>query len=318
MDRGRGLPLIARGALAIALVVLVGAVALIGSQGIAPVVAGISKALDGVVARIGATPVPASPTPEPVSDAPAIVPPDEAFTRADTIDVSVTVPRAVTGSTNHTVRLFVTLADEAATLVGESGIGITPTVVLPDIPLGRGRNTFHATIVGPSTESALSEPVFWVLDRARPPITITTPRVDGVVINRSSLAVAGKTQARSAVVARNEANGVTKSTTAATDGTFEVAVALAAGTNGITLRITDPAGNTNTAVVTVVRGSGKVQFALSSSDYRFRASQLPDDVEFRLDDHRSRRPAHGGRAGPVHDHDPGTRTDRLLGAPDRR
>lgn len=280
--RGPGLPLAARGILVVAVVVLIGAVALIGSQGIGPVVAGISKAVDGVVTRIGATPVPPSPTPVPVSDAPVIVPPEEPYTRAETIDVAITVPRAVTGSTDHLVRLWVTLTDQEPTVVGESGIGITPTVVIPDIPLGRGRNLFHATIIGPSTESEPSEPVAWVLDRARPPITIGTPRVDGAVVNRSVLAVAGKTQARSTVVARNEANGVTASTKAANDGTFEVPVALAAGTNGITLRVTDPAGNTNTVVVTVIRGSGRVQATLSASAYRFRASRLPDAVEFSL------------------------------------
>jgi hypothetical protein len=282
LNRGPGLPLVARGALVVAVVVLVGAVAVIGSQGVAPVVAAISKALDGVVARIAATPEPSLATPEPVSDAPSIVPPAEPFTRAETIDVTVTVPRTVTGTTDHSVRLYVTLTDEPTTVVGEAAIGVSPTVVIAGVPLGRGRNTFHATIVGPTTESASSEPVTWVVDRARPQITIDTPRVDGAVVNRPSLGVAGKTQPRSTIVARNEANGDSASTQAAADGTFEVTVTLAAGTNGITLRVTDPAGNTNTAVVTVVKGSGKVQATLTASRYRFSARQLPDDVEFTL------------------------------------
>jgi hypothetical protein len=282
VERGPGLPLVVRGALVVAIVVLVGAVAIIGSQGVAPVVAAIGDAFGGVVDRIGATPEPASPTPEPVSDAPSIVPPEEPFTRAETVDVTVTVPRSVTGTGNHSVRLYVTLTDQPTALVGEAEIGVSPTVVIPAIPLGRGRNSFHATVAGPSTESDPSEVVAWVLDRARPPITIGTPRVDGAVVNRSTLGVAGKTQSRSTVSARNEANGVTATTTAAADGTFTVNVPLAAGTNGITLRVTDPAGNTNTAVVTVIRGSGKVQAQLSASAYRFSARRLPDDVEFRL------------------------------------
>ena len=282
VERGPGLPIAARGLLVVAVVALVAAVAWIGSGGIGPVMAGLSNALSGMVSRISATPSPSVATPEPVSDAPTIVRPETPYTRNETISVTVTVPRDVSGSADHVVRLWVTLPDEEPLIVDEVEIGITPSVVFPEVPLAKGRNTFHATIVGPTTESDASEPVAWVLDRAKPTITITTPRVDGVVINRAVLELAGKTQGRSTVVARNEANGVSGTTEAGGDGLFVVPIALAPGVNGINVKVTDPAGNTASTVVTVTRGSGKVQVSLTASAYRFKVTRLPDPVEFTL------------------------------------
>jgi hypothetical protein len=280
IQRGPGLPLVARGAFAAGVVVLIGAVIWVASGGIGPVFNGLSTALGGVVQRVAVTPSPTVAAAEPASDAPMIVAPDQPYVRTDTVDVTVQVPHSVAGHQDRTVRLWLTRPDKDPQMVGQAEVGVTPTVVLPDIPLIKGRNAFQATILGPSAESEPSSVVAWILDLVRPPITIRVPRTNNAVVNRRTIGIAGKTQGRSSVTARNEATGATATTQSADDGSFTIQVALAEGTNGITITITDPAGNVNTRVVTVRRGTGKLVASLRASSYRFKVSNLPDPVEF--------------------------------------
>ena len=53
-----------------------------------------------------------------------------------------------------------------------------------------------------------------------------------------------------------------------------------AGTNGITVTVTDLAANSDSKVVTVRKGNGKLTVSLTADRYRFRATRLPADVEF--------------------------------------
>ena len=48
--------------------------------------------------------------------------------------------------------------------------------------------------------------VRYVLDQAPPKITITSPK-DGAVVNGKAVELKGKTQARTTLLARNDANG---------------------------------------------------------------------------------------------------------------
>ena len=280
INRGPGLPLAARGALAAGVVALIGAVIWVGSGGIGPALDGLSTAIGGAVQRVTVTPSPTVATPEPASDAPTILSPEQPFVRTDTIDVTVQIPHSVAGHGDHTVRLWLTRPDKAPQVVGRAEVGVTPTVVLPDVPLVKGRNAFQATILGPSFESKPSKVVTWILDLVRPPITIRVPKTDNAVVNRRTIGITGRTQSGSSIVARNEATGATATTQAGDDGTFVVQVALAEGTNGITIRITDPAGNVSEKVVTVRRGTGKLIASLRASSYYFKVSNLPDPVEF--------------------------------------
>ena len=280
IERRRGLPIVIRLALVVGVVALGGLVLWTAGGGLSFVAASLGGTFGGIVDDLTATRAPTS-TPTVIADAPTVVAPAEAYTRAETVDVSVMIPAAIAGSDDHRVVLYVTLPEQAPVEVADATVGRTSTVLLPDVPLAEGRNDFHATIDGPGGESEASPVVTYVLDKNRPRITLTSPK-DGAVVNRESVKVTGKTQGRSTVVVRNEANGATASTTAENDGTFELSVRLRAGTNGITITATDPAGNERSETVTVRRGSGELRASLSGSAYRFRMARLPDDVEFRV------------------------------------
>ena len=116
-----------------------------------------------------------------------------------------------------------------------------PKTVIP-VQLTDGINDFTVTIVGPGGESDPSLVVRYVFDDAPPKITITSPK-NNATVNSKAVEIKGKTQARTTLLARNEANGSSIAGTAESDGTFTLSVALSAGANKITIDGTDPAGN---------------------------------------------------------------------------
>jgi Glucodextranase, domain B len=279
IERRRGLPLVAKGLLALAVVALAASIVWIGSGGVGPFVASLATAFSGAFDKATAT---SSPSPGPtdaISDAPSIVPPVEPYTSLASVDVTVNVPVVIVGQEHYTVRLWVTLKDKEPALAAQATVGQTSVVVLPGVELAPGRNDIHATILGPGGESEPSVIVTWVLDTSKPKVTITSPK-DGAAINRDRVTIKGKTQGRSTIVGRNEANGATQTVDAASDGLFQLVLPIEKGVNGITITATDPAGNAQSTILGVRRGSGKLTASLVGSAYRFRISRLPDDVTF--------------------------------------
>jgi hypothetical protein len=178
------------------------------------------------------------------------------------------------------IRVYVALPEQEAVPVRDVPVSSTPSFLVSDLPLEKGRNDISATLVGPGGESEPSAVVTYILDTAKPKITITSPK-DGARVSGSTLTLKGKTQARSVVVARNEANGNSASTNAKADGTFSMKVPLSAGTNGIAITATDPAGNKGSVVIAVRRGAGKLTATLTASVYRVKQSSLPRTIELR-------------------------------------
>ena len=280
IERRRDLPLVAKVFLALAVVALAGSIAWIGSGGIGPVVSAVAGSFGGIVGRIGDAVASQSPSPPPlVGDAPAITPPDGPYTGDELLDVTVTVPTAIVGQDGYSVRLWVTLKDAPRTILAEVAVGPTSVLVIPGITLVAGRNDLQASIVGPGGEGELSTVVTWVLDMVPPKVTIISPK-DGASVSKNTVRIKGKTQGRSSVLVRNDANGATASTLADKDGLFEVSVAVAAGSNPIAVTATDEAGNTNSKELTVVKGSGKLLVRLTGTAYRFKVAKLPRNVTF--------------------------------------
>jgi Glucodextranase, domain B len=164
-------------------------------------------------------------------------------------------------------------------IIAEAPVGPTAVRLIPGVTLASGRNDIQASILGPAGETERSSVVTWVLDQAIPKITIISPK-DNAAVTTARVKIKGKTQARSAVVLRNDANGATASAQADTDGLFQLDVAVAAGVNGVTITATDPAGNANSLVLTLRKGSGKMIVSLTGTVYRFTASKLPRDATF--------------------------------------
>jgi len=272
VDRGPGLPLVARALLALAVVAL-GAVILYGATGqIARVVAGVGQFFSGIVTNVTSTPS-ASPSSGPVAGAPTLDTPSEPYTNEATVDITGTVPLTVIGETDYTITLYQQLpTQDPKPIQIRFPIPATATFTIPGVKLIKGSNTFTATIVGPGGEGPQSSPITYVLDTAKPKLTISSPK-DGTRVNGSTVDVKGKTQAGSAILAQNTNNHTSSTATADGSGAFTVTVAINPGTNAIQITATDPASNVTTASISLVRGSGKLTVALSSSAYTFSAKK---------------------------------------------
>jgi hypothetical protein len=275
IKRGRGLPLVAKIALSLAVVALGAGVLYLALGGLRTVAGGLGTSFAGFVHDVTATPTPA-PTVATISDAPLLAPPEEPYTNTAKVDLVVTVPADLVGSTDHLIRVYLALKDQAPTLIQEVPIADSPKTVIP-MDLEKGINDFTVTIIGPGGESDTSPVVRYVLDTAKPKMTITSPKANAKV-NAKSVNIKGKVQARSTLIARNTDNDSSITGTAEADGTFVIKVALSKGTNHITITATDPAGNVSEKTITVQRGTGKLAASIAASDYRMSRKTLPASV----------------------------------------
>jgi hypothetical protein len=273
--RSRGLPVIARIGLLAGVLALGLGVLYIGAGGIGVVVGGIGSTVGGFVDGVTSTPT-ANASMAAISNAPSLAQPSEPYTSATTVDLAVTVPADLAGDPDHSIRVYVRLPDQDPAPIKEVPLADAPKTIIP-VELTEGINDFTVTIVGPGGESDSSLAVRYIFDDEPPKITITSPKNNGTV-NRTAVEIKGKTQARTTLLARNEANGSTIAGTAESDGTFTLSLALSSGVNKVTITGTDPAGNVSEASLNVKRGSGKLTVSLSASDYQIKRSQLPEPV----------------------------------------
>lgn len=259
---------------------MLGVVVVVGAVGgLSRAVAAVGGIFTGFFDDVTATPKPSA-TIAAISDAPTVEAPDEPYTSAASIDLVVTLPADTVGRTGSTVRIYLTLPEQAAAPIAERPVGVGPRVVFP-VELTPGENGFSATVITAGGESEPSPIVTFVRDNEPPTIAVTSPK-DNAVVNRDVVTIVGKTQARSTLVARNEANGASIAGEAGSDGSFELILALAGGTNAITITATDPAGNPGETVLTVRRGSGALKAQLTANRYTFSAAKLPLDVVLRV------------------------------------
>ncbi len=270
-----GLPVYMRIAMVFGVVFLGALVLYVGIGGLGMVARGVSSTLGGFVSTVTSTPSPKA-TEAVVSDSPTLAQPDEPYTSQGTVDLVVTPPPGLAGSTDHRIKIYLTLPDQPPTAITEVEIAKAPQTVIP-VDLEKGINDFTVAIVGPGGESDPSAVVRYVFDDSPPKITITSPKKNATV-NGKAVVIKGKTQARTTLLAHNAASGSSIAGTAGADGTFTISVALAPGTNTIVIDGTDPAGNQAEATLTVKRGAGKLTASLTASTYRIKRSKLPEPV----------------------------------------
>jgi hypothetical protein len=278
IERSRGLPLVVRLMLIVAVVGLGVVVLFTATGGLSRAVATLGTSLGGLFDKLTATATP-GPSGSVFAESPIIDPPSEPYTNQKGIDLVITVPREVVGK-GALVRLYVALSDQAPSPAHEDvPVGSTPRVVIPNVELTKGVNDFTATLVGPDTvESEQSPVVRYIYDGTKPRVTLTSPK-DGATVNRETVKLSGKTQGRSALVARNSANATSVTGAAAANGTFTLTLPLDTGSNAITITATDPAGNVGELVLSVRRGSGELTAVLTASIYRIRINRLPEPIE---------------------------------------
>ncbi len=260
--------------LGVAVLALGAVVLLAATGGLARVVSGLGSAVGGIVETVTATQAP-SMTPAPAIGAPTLTSPLESYTNVATVDLTGTVPSDVVGEGGYKIRIYVALKDQKPAPVEDLAVGVTSTFTVPSVALSKGINDFTATVVGPDgTEGPPSAAIRYVLDTSIPKIVLTSPK-DGATVNGATVDLVGRTQARSKLSARNEANNRSVTGTAAGDGTFKLTMPIDKGPNGITMTTTDPAGNTGTLIIGITRGSGQLTATLRASGYRFKTTALP-------------------------------------------
>lgn len=269
------MPLAGRLVLALALVALGAAVLYVGVGGLGTVAGAIGSTVGGFVDDVTATPIP-SVTPVPVSDVPSVVSPSEPYTNVASADLVVTVDPSLAGDPAYSLRVYLSLEDQAPAPIQDAQLGPTAQTVIP-VALTKGINDFSVTLIGPGGESESSPVVRYVFDDSKPGIKLSSPK-DGATVNRQAVDLEGRTQGRSTLIARNADTGESIGGTAAADGAFVLRIPLANGSNRIVIGSTDPAGNMNEIELVVRRGSGELSASLSASAYRIKRSSLPADV----------------------------------------
>jgi Glucodextranase, domain B len=276
--RRRRLPLPARALLALSVIALGGAVFLTATGGIGAIVASVGGSLEAAVGKLIATSQPSA-SEVVATDSPLIAAPDKPFTNQATATLHVTIPVAVI-NTDATVRIYVALQGLQPAPVADIPVGST-TQLVASVQLVKGPNNFTATIVKDGAESSESPVVTITLDQDAPKVTISSPK-DKATINDSKVTITGSTQAGSSLIAQNAANGTSVTGTAGSDGKFSLILPLGQGSNAITLRVTDPAGNETDKTLTVNQGSGEMSANLSASLYTIHVSHPPSSLQLRV------------------------------------
>ncbi len=277
VERGPGIALPFRLLMISAVAALGVGVLLIATGGLGRVATAITSSFSGFVSDITATPSPSAVDPV-AADAPVLDAPDEPYTNQPTVDLAGTIPASVAGQSGARVRIYATIGDGQPGVVTEIPVGDSQHFLAPDVALSAGTNTFTATIVGPTDlESESSTAVTYVLDTSKPRITISSPSTNSVV-NSKNVKILGQTQGRSQLSARNTSTNTTVGGTADGKGAFTLIVPLGTGSNTIQITATDPAGNPNTATLTVRRGTGSLAADMNASFYQLKLSKLPEPV----------------------------------------
>jgi Glucodextranase, domain B len=281
IERGPGIALPFQLLAGVAVIALGVGVLLIANGGLGKVATVVGTTFNGLLADLTKTPAPSTPDLV-VADAPTLEAPDEPYTNQPTVDLTGTVPAAIVGQTDSRIRIYLTLGDGNRGVAIEVPVGTSQHFLVPGLTLSKGTNTFTATIIGPTDlESESSAAVSYILDTAKPKITISSPKADAVV-NAKSVQVVGQTQARSALSLRNLSTNATVAGVADAKGAFSIAVPIGTGTNKVQVTATDPAGNVNVTSVTVRRGSGKLTANVTASFYQLKVSRLPESVRLQV------------------------------------
>jgi hypothetical protein len=274
--RRRRAPLVTRTALVLSVVALGVAAFIVAVGGIGPVLSTLAAGFGSAFSHLTATPSP-SQTLLPVADAPRIAVPQQPYTNTDTVDLAISVPLSALGDPTAKVRIYLALEGLEAAPVFDVQVGTTSRMVVP-FTLTEGRNDISATLFRGSEESDHSPIVTYFYDTTKPKITVTSPK-NGAATELPQVRITGTTQANTALVARNGANDASVSSAAGADGSFQLSLALAPGSNDIEITGTDPAGNVGTTTITVIQGSGDMRVRLTASTYRVKVSHPPAAIQ---------------------------------------
>ncbi|HLX36125.1 MAG TPA: Ig-like domain-containing protein [Candidatus Limnocylindrales bacterium] len=276
--RRRRLPLPTRVLLGLSVLALGGAVFLTATGSIGGIVGTLGAGFANALGRLVATPAPTQAVVV-VTGAPVIAQPAAAYVNTSTVDLKIYVPQDVIGQSGAKVRIYLALQGLAPAPIQEVDVSSSATLTVA-VHLTKGRNDFTATVVNAGVESDPSPVVTMFLDQTPPHVTIKSPK-NGSTVNDPSgnLTLKGVTEANATLVGLDDQNGVSVTVTAADDGTFQMVIALAPGTNTIHINATDLAGNQSTTDLSYLEGSGQITASLRSSVYLISISHHPSSIK---------------------------------------
>lgn len=274
--RRKRAPLVLRTLLAVAVAGLAAGTFLVASGGVGPVISTLAAGFSTAFGKLTATPQPLE-TFVPPTESPRISTPEQPYTNADTVDLTVSVPVEALGDSTARVRFYLALEGLEPAAVFDVPIGTTSRMIVP-FELTEGRNNISATLFRNDEESEHSPIVTYILDVTPPKITVKSPK-NNASIDADEVRIKGTTQGNTTIVARNEANGTSITTASGREGNFEFVLQLSPGANRIELTGTDPAGNVGTKKWTILQGSGDMRVQLSSSSYRINIKRPPSSLQ---------------------------------------
>ena len=174
--------------------------------------------------------------------------------------ISITAPSAGAYITNTTLPIEFTVTDAdsgvasiAVTLDGTAISSITKTAVTggykctckPASALKDGSHTIAITATDNDGNTSAAKTSTFTVDTVPPTLSITAP-AEGLVTNKKTVTVTGKTDDATSKPVTVTVNGA--AATVGTDGSFSKDVSLSNGANKITIIATDKAGKTTTVV----------------------------------------------------------------------
>jgi hypothetical protein len=277
--RRKRAPLVLRTLLAVSVAALAAGTFLVASGGVGPVLSTLAAGFGTAIDKLTATPVP-SETFIPPTDSPRIASPEQPFTNVETVDLTVSVPVEILGDPTARVRFYLALEGLEPAAVFDVPVGTTSRMVVP-FELTEGRNDISATLFLAEEESEHSPIVTYILDLTPPKITVKSPK-NNAAIDAHQVRIKGTTQANTSILARNEANGTSITTSAGREGEFEFILQLAPGANKIQITGTDPAGNVGTKTWNVLQGSDELGVRLTSSTYRISVKNPPSSIQLEV------------------------------------
>ncbi len=206
-----------------------------------------------------------APPPPPLT----LLPPGSAITRSATVDLTAVAPANLRVDQAYVVRIFVN--DKP---VGRMDMPGQAQFTVRGVPLDEGTNVIRTTLVGDGGESAPSAAVSMTRDDVAPEITVLEP-TNKVYTETETLI--GTTEAGADMHITDAAGHDIESSVQAS-GRFSADLDLHVGSNELTLRSTDAAGNRSNARVTIVRASSAATIDLTVTPTAIYRADLPAPV----------------------------------------
>lgn len=198
------------------------------------------------------------------------------FTRDRDWQVTIVIPADLPD--RRQIRLLLYRGDE---LITDAPVRRAEEQTLEGIPLRRGENLLSAAFRGPSGEGPRSPALVVIRDDVAPEVTVNDP-LPGEEVFAEQVTISGDTEPGAQLTVANAATERSSPAEISADGSFRAEIALAPGSNELSLQATDAAGNISAARLTLIRGEVTTPARLTLSQTAFLITRLPGSISLRV------------------------------------